>query len=383
MIEATEMKEAATEALGWIDADLPPKDWSFSGSYDPSDAIFLLEPMEIEELDIDEKERMIRQKTAHYSEMLLGEKSPSARSVELYEAAIEREGGRLAAAIASLAAAMAEELGSEATVVSIARAGTPIGAAIARTLRDRFGIEAPHYSISAIRDKGLDMAALRWIARAGRAAETWAFVDGWTGKGVISREIAASAREFSQATGSKAPEFLWVPSDLAGATPRAASREDWLIPSALLNATVSGLVSRSVHREEFAAGAFHGCKHLTRLSGEDRSQDFLERVARMALEAPIAPLASEENRAEAKKRSESFVASAMAELGLTDPNLFKPGLGESTRVMLRRHPEALWVRDPRSESSAHLLHLAQELGTPVEIRPEMPYAAAAAIRSKD
>jgi len=66
--------------------------------------------------------------------------------------------------------------------------------------------------------------------------------------------------------------------------------------------------------------------------------------------------------------------------GVCDPNRVKPGLGEATRVLLRRIPDLLLVRDPREPSTRHLLLLARELRVPVEHAPELPYRAAALIR---
>ena len=54
--------------------------------------------------------------------------------------------------------------------------------------------------------------------------------------------------------------------------------------------------------------------------------------------------------------------------GIDDINLIKPGIGEATRVLLRRLPWKILV-DKRFASSpqlAHLLKLAEEKGVPVE-----------------
>ena len=72
--------------------------------------------------------------------------------------------------------------------MSLARAGTPIGVIVRRLLRDGWGINAPHYSVSIIRDRGIDFRAVDYIRdRYGERAIT--FLDGWTGKGLIAGEL--------------------------------------------------------------------------------------------------------------------------------------------------------------------------------------------------
>jgi hypothetical protein len=56
---------------------------------------------------------------------------------------------------------------------------------------ERLGRAAPHYSISIIRDRGLDPAALAHIAARHEPADV-VFVDGWTGKGAIAGELHRS-----------------------------------------------------------------------------------------------------------------------------------------------------------------------------------------------
>jgi hypothetical protein len=69
--------------------------------------------------------------------------------------------------------------------------------------------------------------------------------------------------------------------------------------------------------------------------------------------------------------------------GVRDVNHVKPGIGEATRVLLRRCPHLLLLRDPSRAEVAHLSLLAQEKQVPVQIDPELPYLAAALIRQLD
>ena len=59
------------------------------------------------------------------------------------------------------------------------------------------GVECAHYSISIIRDRGVDERALLEIQRRHPDWPIW-FVDGWTGKGAISGELKRSLALFNR-----------------------------------------------------------------------------------------------------------------------------------------------------------------------------------------
>src|SRR3546814_18514285 len=80
--------------------------WTFSGSYDPDDVIFLLKPSSIEPTDIAEKESLIQSGERHYSEMLSVETVPDERYLKLYAPALAANASRLRHAVEKLARAL-------------------------------------------------------------------------------------------------------------------------------------------------------------------------------------------------------------------------------------------------------------------------------------
>ena len=60
----------------------------------------------------------------------------------------------------------------------------------------------------------------------------------------------------------------------------------------------------------------------------------------------------------------------------------KPGIGETTRVLLRRVPWKVLVdgRSRDSQELAHIIRLAQEKGVPVESYPMRHYKACGIIK---
>ena len=224
---------------------------AFSGSYRAGDVDFLLRRLPQQDfVDVAEKEALIQSGQRHYSQMLSPEAAPSARYMRLFDDACSANNLRMAQDCLRLAGLIADRRQQQVTIVSLARAGTPVGVVVTRLLRERFGRDAVHYSVSIVRDRGIDAAALRHILARGHAPESLVFLDGWTGKGVIARELASSVDVFNLRHGTAIDPGLHVLSDLAGAAACAASCDDYLIPSSILNATVSGLVSRTVMRSE-------------------------------------------------------------------------------------------------------------------------------------
>ena len=350
----------------------------FSGSYAPDDVTFLLKPAELAPVDVATKEALIQSGRRHYSEMLSPESPPGDDYLRLYEEALERNGARLAQDVVDLAGALAERAGSreEVVIASLARAGTPIGVLLRRALL-RLGKASTHYSISIIRDRGIDREALRHIAQRHDPRDV-VFVDGWTGKGTITRELHSS---LTDRTFGFEP-FLAVIADPAGCADLASSDEDYLIPSGLLNAIVSGLVSRSVLNDDLVGpGDFHACVHYRHLAAQDRSRDFIERVD--ALMSSMRPReTAPRDRAARAHACDDMVRQIMTDCGLSDRNRIKPGVAEATRAVLRRVPDRLLIKDPMDPDVAHLVLLARERGVTIDPLPGgHGYRAVAVIRS--
>lgn len=351
-----------------------------SGSYSPSDVTFLLEPLSMELTTVADKEAAIQSGRRHYSEMLSPESAPDARYLELFDAAMDRNLARFAADVLVLAAMIDRARPSGAvTLLSLARAGTPVGVILARLLRERFDRDVAHYAISIIRDRGIDENALRFVLSR-HAPDSVVFVDGWTGKGVIARELVRSLDAFRELSGVALDAGLAAVSDLCGRAAHAPSHEDYLIPSSILGGVISGLVSRSVLNEQVRPGGFHGCMRLDHLAEHDRSRWFVDRVAGAArgieprrATAPPAP------PAEIFRAREAYVG-ALAREHHVSPFLIKPGIGEATRVLLRRAPGLVLLADAADPDTAHLVLLARERGVVLREDPAMPFRAVSITR---
>lgn len=357
---------------------------SFSGSYPVGDVRFLLKRLDLcSFVGVEDKERLIQSGQRHYSEMLTPEKLPSASYLAVYRAACAANLGRMGRDCLALARLIAERRAGPITLVSLARAGTPVGVVLRRLFDAVFGRACTHYSVSIVRDRGLDQVALRHILERGHAPESIVFVDGWTGKGVISRELERSVDAFNVRHGVEIDSGLFVLSDLAGTAACAASGEDYLIPSSILNATVSGLVSRTVLNDAIGPDDFHGCVYYRDFEAHDQSRQFADELTALACAgagAGIVPTAPALDRVGAQAVSRACLAALRSRHDIVDVNLIKPGIGEATRVLLRRSPRMLVLRDPGAAEVAHLVMLAEEKRVPIEVDPALPYHAVSLIR---
>jgi len=361
---------------------------TFSGSYHSEDVTFLLKPVRFATTEIAEKERLIQSGNRHYSEMISPERLPSARYLEVFHQALAREKERFARDVLILSTHIAAIRPRGVTLVSLARAGTPIGVLLARTLTMLRGEPTRHYSVSIIRDRGIDETAIRHILDAA-PPESIVFVDGWTGKGVIARELRSAIRTLNAKHGVRIDDGLYSVADLCGEAAFAASADDYLIPSSVLGATISGLVSRSILNDTIIGpGDFHGCLYLDEFAEHDLSRWFVDEViaeiVRQSRGLSVnCPGVTAAQRAERRATSALFLADIGRRFRIRNVNFIKPGIGEATRVLLRRVPECLLVRDANAEDVAHLLVLASEKKIPVLVDTALPYSAAAVIKELD
>lgn len=345
-------------------------------TYRDDDVTILLKDITgmVEPMGTKEREARI-QSGHHYSEMLPIEYEPTEKYLQAYYDALERYAPMTAAAAASVSEKIYREKGAEAVLVSLARAGTPIGILIRHYLQQRYQVNVPHYTISIIRGLGIDKNAMDHILARHRP-EMIQFVDGWTGKGAIQRELGKAMEDYPEVSAG-----LAVLSDPAYVAEKCGTHEDFLIASSCLNSTVSGLLSRTFLRADIIGPQdFHGAVFYKELMDKDLTYQFIEAVEK---NYPLSiTMADKEKKEQAKNSGLQEVHRIAGEFGIQDINLIKPGIGEATRVLLRRLPWKLLVHSLHDEEKlGHLYELAQEKGVEVVEYPLQNYLACGLIQS--
>ncbi|MFD7259730.1 phosphoribosyltransferase [Streptomyces sp. NPDC059874] len=352
-------------------------------SYAPEDVGWLLQDFSDVELEAptEEREEAIQAGGAHYAESLPVEYQPSPQYQELYQSALKASAARMAKAVGTVTETVLAERTPSPVLVSLARAGTPVGVLMRRWAQARHGLDLPHYAVSIVRGRGIDANALRWLAAHHDPADV-VFVDGWTGKGAITRELRVALAEFEGFN----PEIV-VLADPGSCVETYGTREDFLIPSACLNSTVSGLISRTVLRSDLVGPAdFHGAKYYRELAGADVSVDFVDTVAAHFDEVADA-VDDDVKELLAADRTPTWegwaaVERISEEYGIHDVNLVKPGVGETTRVLLRRVPWKILAQRGAGADLDHVRLLAEQRGVPVEEVDGLPYTCVGLIHPR-
>ena len=341
------------------------------GTYKPQDVTILLKDISglVEPLPTREREKLI-QSGRHYSEMLPLEYEPSEKYLQAYFDALNRYAKITAAAVASVAEKIFADKGNKIALVSLARAGTPIGILIKHYLEQKLACEVVHYTISIIRGVGIDKNAVNFILKRHKPEEIQ-FVDGWTGKGAIQHELTSAMKNFPQINSG-----LAVLSDPAGVAEKCGTHEDFLIASSCLNSTVSGLLSRTFLRKDIiGAEDFHGAAFYKELEEKDLTYQFIDSIEKNFDDFPEiidSKLEFNSGLDEVKKIAADFK--------IDDVNLIKPSIGEATRVLLRRLLWKILVQSLNDKNLEHLYQLAEEKGVKLEIYPLKNYKACGLIQ---
>ena len=372
-----------------------------SGSYLASDVTVLLDMVDkdaVADVPVSQKEALIQSGQRHYSDMLTLEQAPTAMHEQLYIQALEQGTDRAATDIARLAHTLHHLFQHKVSdehplvLVSLVRAGLPIGVLLQRALADtdsNYTLPSVHYGISIIRDRGLDPVALQMLLAA-YPNSPLVFVDGWTGKGAIYQELARSLERFSDPAhanfanvfhqGADAIPLLTL-ADPAGVAWLSASEEDWLIPSGLLNSTVSGLISRSLYTEP--QSGLHRSVFYDDLIAADHSLAFIDHIdaARRALTTLPECLPTYQ---QPRYQTAALIEALAADYGITNRNRIKPTIAEATRAILRRDPERILLATAEHPDTILLRHLCAQRNITISVLGDkiLPYQAITLIKQR-
>ena len=138
------------------------------------------------------------------------------------------------------------------------------------------------------------------------------------------------------------------------------------------------LISRTVHNKTLIGpDDFHGVRVYWEFAAKDQTARYLDGVCRWfaprrkEIETQFARLLASDRSPDwsgmqaVRRIGEAF--------GVHDINRIKPSIGETTRVLLRRVPDRVLLREANHPDVAHITLLAKERHVPITIYPEMPY----------
>lgn len=351
----------------------------FKGSYSTEDCVFVLKDIEslLQEEKTETRERKMT-KGVHYSEMLPIEELPSEEYMNLFHQSLKETAPLMAQYVSDVSEMILKDKGEDVILLSLARAGTPIGVLIKRYLKWKYNIDAPHYSVSIIRGKGIDENALLYIMNKHKS-ENVQFIDGWTGKGMIGKVLEEAISSFNDKFEVNLSNDLAVLADPAHSAQIYGTRDDYFLPSSCLNSIVSGLASRTVHRSDLIGEYdFHGAKYYHQWEKNDVSLVLIEEVVKHFPSTIYNSPRSKEANVSHKGWTE--MENVQKEYGIASMNSIKPGIGETTRVLLRRVPWKVLVKDKNDPKLKHVYILAKEKGVEVIEYPNMSYSCIGLIK---
>lgn len=356
------------------------RDTTVKTSYKKEDVILLLKDVtgKIREQTASEREKEI-QKGRHYCEMLPLENLPTAEYYSLYKLALEEYAETTAQAVKVLAEKiiMAHKDSRPVVLVFLARAGLPVGVLVKHYIQNKYNEEIIHYGISIIRGKGIDHNAMKFILN-WHKPEQLQFIDGWTGKGAILSTLKEALKPYKGVSSG-----LGVLADPAGICSLYGTREDFLVASSLLNSTASGLISRTILKDGLIGSTdFHGAVYYDKFIGVDETYRFISTIEKYIDYSDIAV----KNLAECVTLQESGMYEAeriAAKFGIDDITRVKPGIGECTRVLLRRVPWKILVSSLKDDRHiGHIKRLAREKNVEVIGYPLHRYRAVGLIKKE-
>lgn len=362
-------------------------------TYSSEDVVILLKDISgnMKAMDTAERERQI-QNGVHYSEMLPLEYKPTEEYIKIYNKSLEDMSHKTALGIAALAERLVDKHNGKFVIISLARAGIPIGILVKRYIEATYKMKIPHYSISIIRGKGIDTNAMEYIKELHKddiGIKHFQFLDGWTGKGAINNQLTEAVDKLKKkdTEWKTLDSSLAVLADPANICELCGTHSDFLIPSACLNGTVSGLISRTILRDDLiniTKGDFHGAVYFKELEKEDRSIEFIDKVITYfnSLNRNSITDEIENSKHISHDTGINIVLGLAKEFNIPDINLIKPGVGETTRVLLRRIPWKVLIDTSHDDTEGleHIIRLCREKNIPIEEHKLGSYKACGIIK---
>lgn len=333
------------------------------GSYKEEDCTFLLRDLSdiVDELSVEDKESLISS-GVNYGKLLSKEYEPKEEDIEIFKDSLNRSSKDIARYVVKISEEIYKLKGNDLVLVSLARAGTPFGILVKRYLDSKYKINVPHYSVSIIRELGIDEKAIIYILEKHKYCRIQ-FIDGWTGKGSINKELRESIdyfnRKYQHKYKIKIDYNLAVIADAAGITNICGTRKDILIPNACLNSTVSGLVSRTIYSKD----DFHGAKLLK--SENDFSNIFIDEIEKHFKEIEDTTFEVEEYNLGQNVTTILKIYTILSPDLELELNKIKLSIGETLRALLRRNPKCILVKNKNNEDLKYVLKLAEDKGVEI------------------
>jgi len=309
-------------------------------------------------MELEDREEIIKNGVKPY-ELLAYETTPSDEDEKIYNLSLELFSQKIANAIQLVSEKIYLAKGKKLVLVSLARAGISISVLIKRFLEKKYNIKIYHYSLSVIGTMNIDFNALDYIVNK-HGSDKIQFVDGWTGKGSVQKTLKKGLSCYPNIDNNLAvlcdPGYF---ADLAG------THGDILVPSATLNSTTSGLLSRAVYNKSIIdENEFFGAVFFSELSTRDKTYDFIDKISSL-----FDFTLTSKCEKKAVPNTSLIFNSILYKYGIKDLHFIKPGLGETFRAINRKKPTLILINENNSVVDKNLMLLLNQLSIKLEKYP--------------
>ena len=311
-----------------------------AGTYKKGDCVFLLSDLTsiVTPVSAEEKKRRLASGAKSW-EMIPYEHIPSESDNMLFLRLLQENKEAIGRYVGTLCESILATKGENIVLVSLARGGTPVGVLCRRYFQRIHHLEFPHYCLSLIRNVGIDESALSYIIKTHPKSKIQ-FLDGWTGMGLISSELSKYISDFNRRTGNSIDPTLAALVDSSKICRISGTRNDVILPSCCLNATVCGMISSIYYDpDEVTKMQYHGAIQWADDRMTDYSRLFIEEIVPFFKRATAAPQTVEGNYG---LWCRDKIAS---EYSVSDKKRIRLGIGESTRAITRYRLSCLLIRN--------------------------------------
>jgi hypothetical protein len=128
---------------------------------------------------------------------------------------------------------------------------------------------------------------------------------------------------------------------------------------------------------------FHGCVFYQQFAEADLSQWFVAELLGCIEQLKLSRGHNKPVEIDCialQQQSKAFITRLKQQYQISDENRIKPGIGEATRVLLRRVPDLVILRDKNDAAVTHLSILAKEKQVSILYQADLPYRAVSLIK---
>lgn len=356
---------------------------NLNSSFSEKDCKLILNDIgnKVEEIDSELATRLYLLGVSH-TNMLTSEYKLSEEYYEYFYDYLKKNTKRVAEYIAILSEKIIQSKSKDVILVSVAYTGTLTGVLIKRYVQLTYGINLHHYSISMLRDLGPDENAIVYIINKHQSANIQ-FIDSWLDNGYLIQSLKDFCLNFYKKYNVLLDSTFGVISDPSHFTKLYGTREDFLLPSSMVNHHSNGLISCTISRNDLVTPlGYHFAKYRKDLETNDLSYMIINSITIYFDYLNKCDIAIDEIE-EKKHPSTSEIHYIKLEYNIRNKENIQVGINTATLLLMNMPPKYIIAKDLTDKSLEHILYLAKERNIPVYENKKLHYNCVSIIEREE